>query len=64
MIALASWRSAQGNARTLLCPRFVIGEEALSSTSRFNVCRWAIFSAAIKSFILVLLLGKIGSYVM
>ena len=48
----------------MLYTRFVIGEDTLSSTSVFSFCHWAIFSRLIKSFIWVLLLGIIGSYVM
>ena len=40
------WNSA------MLYTRRVIGEETLSSTSAFNLCHSAIFSTAIKSFIL------------
>src|SRR6266852_5746621 len=36
----------------MLYTRFVIGDETLSSTSAFNFCHCAIFSTAIKSFIL------------
>src|SRR5579862_5964049 len=56
----ACWNQAINSFRAMLYTRFVIGEETLSRTSAFNFSHCAIFSTAINSFILVLLLSING----
>src|SRR5579862_8984101 len=48
----ACWNHARNSSSAMLYTRFVIGEETLSSTSAFSFSHPAIFSTAIKSFIL------------